>query len=72
MSVHQKIIKLITSEPLYRRIKSETQEWRLDCKCGYADNLWNYGGIRYKAKGSQWVLQKCHGCNRFRFLKMHK
>ena len=72
MSVYQQLIKLLTPNSLFLDIKSDTQKWQLSCSCGYKDNLWNYGGIRYKAIGAKLVLQKCRGCQRIKLLSLKK
>jgi len=51
-------------------IKTESRSWHTRCpKCGHESNVWDMGGIRWKAAGSSRRLMRCTSCAR---LGMHR
>jgi predicted RNA-binding Zn-ribbon protein involved in translation (DUF1610 family) len=44
-------------------IEHESREWMVVCpSCGFERSVWDMGGVRYKAKGSERVRGKCPSC----------
>ncbi|MCI2399776.1 hypothetical protein [Aliiroseovarius subalbicans] len=54
-------------------VEAESRKWQITCKtCGHSRNLWEAGGVRYKAKGSKSSYGPCPECGRKRWLRIHK
>lgn len=54
-------------------VEAESREWIVECpKCGFEDNVWERGGVRYKAYGSKRVGGRCRSCGEFSMLKVYK
>ena len=50
----------------------ESREWKVDCrKCGHRSDVWQMGGVRWKAAGEKWQLLRCRGCGKLGRLKIH-
>ena len=54
-------------------IERESREWMVICpKCGFERSVWDLGGVRYKAKGSQRVRGKCPRCGESGWFRMER
>lgn len=54
-------------------VEAETRRWRLACKtCGRWKNLWDAGGVRYRASGTKSVRGYCSGCDAWRWLTVER
>ncbi|MDV7144570.1 hypothetical protein R3X27_17975 [Tropicimonas sp. TH_r6] len=71
MGVWQRLLRRITPDPA--ALEAETRKWWITCKtCGNSQNLWEAGGVRYKAKGTKTSYGHCSHCGRKRWLRIHK
>ncbi len=44
-------------------IEDESRRWRVVCQtCGTESNVWDAGGVRYKAAGNPVKLFRCRHC----------
>ena len=51
----------------------ESREWVVECgHCHHIDNVWDLGGIRYKASGTKRAGGKCRKCGRFSMRKVYR
>ena len=59
--------------PSLEEVERETRKWVIECKtCGANKNLWEAGGMRYKAYGNRTVLGRCAGCgDKLRSMKIY-
>jgi hypothetical protein len=48
-------------------MEAESRQWLVRCMtCGHETNVWDMGGVRYKAAGSSRALMFCKPCGRRR------
>ncbi len=73
MSFAQRFARRIVSEKLFRDFETETRKWVVECTtCGDQRDLWDLGGIKYKARGTSYTVGKCYACNARRTFKIWK
>lgn len=66
LSFAQKIAKALTSAATFEKLKEESMRYYFVCaKCGKESNIWEIGGIRYKAAGKPLTSIMCPGCGKF-------
>lgn len=54
-------------------VERESREWLVECpSCGHSDNVWDKGGVRYKASGTNHTYGRCRGCGKRSMLKVHR
>ncbi|MEL6737627.1 MAG: hypothetical protein AAFO28_01755 [Pseudomonadota bacterium] len=54
-------------------VERESREWVIECPhCGHQDNVWDRGGVRYKARGTKWQFGRCSACGESGKLKIHR
>lgn len=71
MGFWQKFLRSVSPDPA--EIEAETRKWWVTCRtCGNSRNLWDVGGVRYKASGTKSSYGNCSTCGRKRWLKIHK
>lgn len=56
------ILKFVSAETA-KKMEAESRAWKLRCKCGSETNVWDIGGIRYKAysRGKKTIV-RCPNC----------
>ncbi len=63
----------ILPEKVFRALEKGTRKWLQECRhCGYKQDYWEAGGIRYKAVGEPGKLLYCENCKKLRFHKVRK
>lgn len=72
MPSEHKFLKLILPQSLFEALKAETKQWLLQCPCGHKRDLWDAGGIRYKAAGEPRRYLKCPKCGQRTWHKVRK
>ena len=68
----QKIFRWFTSKALFKKMEEDSRLWVFDCDCGKTTNIWEIGGIRYKASGNKTSLVKCPRCAKKAMRKIYK
>jgi hypothetical protein len=63
----KKLLKFILPEKTFASVRDETKEWLIACPCGHARDLWDAGGVRYKATGEPRRYLACPKCDRARW-----
>jgi len=54
-------------------VRAGTREWLMECRsCGHKRDLWDEGGVRYKAAGEPRRLYTCPRCGRGTWHKIRK
>jgi len=54
-------------------VERESRAWIVEHRrCGHRSNVWEMGGIRYKAHGTKWSLLRCKGCGKLGWMKIHR
>jgi len=58
---------------IFRALEKGTRQWLQECRhCGYKQDYWEAGNVRYKAYGEPTELQLCENCKKFRLHKIRK
>ncbi|WP_432448717.1 hypothetical protein [Aliiroseovarius marinus] len=71
MSLLKRFFSALSPDP--KEVEAETRKWWVTCKtCGHSKNLWEVGGVRYKATGTKASRGFCSKCGQKRWLKIHK
>jgi hypothetical protein len=68
----QKLAKWFSSENTFRKMMEESRQWCFTCNCGKEGNIWDIGGIRYKAAGNPARKIKCPYCGHSSMMKIFK
>lgn len=66
LSFAQKIAKALTSAEMFEKLKEESMRYYFVCaSCKKESNIWEIGGIKYKAAGKPRTGIRCPGCGKF-------
>jgi DNA-directed RNA polymerase subunit RPC12/RpoP len=57
-------LKLILPAQAFAAVKAGTKAWLMECPCGHKQDLWDAGGVRYKAAGEPRRLGRCPACGK--------
>jgi len=72
LSRAQKIIRFFTSRSLFEKMMEDSKRYRFTCSCGKESNIWDIGGIKYKATAGSLTGIKCPHCGKFAMQKIYK
>ena len=72
LSTAQKIVKFFISSSRFEKIMNESKLYKFDCSCGKQSNIWDIGGVRYKASGKPLTWIKCPYCGKASMKKIYK
>lgn len=64
-----RFLKFILPAKAFGAVKAGTKLWLAACPCGHRRDIWDAGGVRYKAAGEPRRLGRCPACGK---LTMHK
>ena len=65
MGFIQKVFTALLSEKQMEAMKTESEDWMVQCPCGGETSIWELGGIRYKAKSiGKRSLIRCQKCGK--------
>lgn len=67
MVSEHRFLKFILPEKAFAAVREGTREWLIECPCGHTRDLWDMGGVRYKAAGEPRRYLKCPKCGRARW-----
>ena len=57
---------------LAARIEADSRRWMVHCeRCGFEQSVWEYGGMRYKARGTVWRYGQCTDCGETSMLRVY-
>ncbi len=72
MSLVQRIARALVSAERFAAMEKETRNWVVECcTCGCQRDLWDLGGIKYKARGTSYTFGRCPDCRKSRRLKVY-
>ena len=73
LSGAQRLIRRLTSPELFAAMGRESRHWTAECPHCRADttNVWEMGGIRYKAAGQPRRRARCPRCGQKGWLRIH-
>jgi len=66
------LLELMLPSRVYATIEADTRKWLIECPCGHRRDLWEMGGIRYKAAGEPRRLMRCPHCGHLTWHKIRK
>jgi hypothetical protein len=69
MSREHRFLRFILPAKAFSAVRAGTKKWLAECPCGYKRDVWDSGGVRYKAAGEPRKLGYCPGCGKS---TMHK
>lgn len=72
LSIAQKIVKFFSTGSKFEKIMEESKRYKFDCTCGKTSDIWEIGGVRYKAYGKPTTLVKCPHCGKIAMRKIYK
>lgn len=72
MSSKHRFLKFILPEKWFNAIRADTKKWLMECRCVHKRDVWDSGGIRYKASGERSELARCPACGKMTMHKMRK
>ena len=72
MFLKQRLLKFILPGRIFEKVKNDTKQWLSECECGYKRDIWDTGGIRYKAMGEPRHKSKCPICGEITWHKIRK
>lgn len=70
-SIHR-LLKFILPEKAFTAVRDGTREWLIECQCGHTRDLWDAGGVRYKAAGEPRRYLTCPKCGEERWHTIRK
>lgn len=73
LSGSQRLFRRLTSAELFAAMERDSRLWKAECPNCRADttNVWQMGGIRYKAAGGPKRRARCPRCGQTRWLRIH-
>ena len=73
MPEHHRFLKFILPEKWFEAVKSSTKEWLIECpSCSHKRDVWDIGGVKYKAKGEPRTRCTCPECGETVWHKIRK
>jgi len=64
MQAEHRFLKFILPARTFNAVRAGTKMWLLECPCGHKRDLWDAGGVRYKATGSPKEIARCPACGK--------
>lgn len=64
MTENHPFLKFILPARAYAAVKAGSKQWLIECPCGHKVDLWDAGGVRYKACGEPKQLMRCRQCGK--------
>ena len=74
MSSLQKFFVRILPRRWAESMEADSRSWMMRCSCGFAQSIWELGGIRWKAAGQPrtFSLMKCPQCGKRSWHKLSR
>ena len=72
MAAEHRFLKFILPAKAFAAVREETKEWLVECPCGHKRDVWDSGGVRYKAAGERKQLRFCPLCGKSTMHKIRK
>ncbi len=73
LSGMQRMLQRHTSPALFAAMQRESRQWKAECPHCRADttDIWETGGVRYKALGEPRNRIRCPRCGEVRWMRIH-
>lgn len=62
MSRIQRFFTAVFPASWARSMEEHSRQWMMRCGCGFERSIWEMGGIRWKARGTQRNYMRCTAC----------
>jgi hypothetical protein len=72
MPAEHKFLKFILPARAFAALRDGTRQWLIECPCGFKRDLWDLGGVRYKAAGQPRRYATCPSCGKATWHKIRK
>jgi hypothetical protein len=72
MPAAHRFLKLILPSKAFAAVREGTKQWLAECPCGHRRDLWDSGGVRYKAAGEPRQIGSCPACGKATLHKIRK
>ena len=72
MPAEHRFLKFILPAKAFAAIKAGTKQWLAECPCGHKRDVWDSGGVRYKAAGEPKHRRHCPACGKKTWHKFRK
>ena len=67
-----RVLKFILPAKAFAAVRAGTKLWLIECRCGHRRDIWDAGGVRYKAAGDPRRLLRCPVCGKLTLHKIRK
>jgi hypothetical protein len=67
-----RFLKFILPAKAFAAVRAGTKEWLAECPCGHKRDIWDSGGVRYKAAGEPRARGGCPACRQNTWHKIRK
>jgi hypothetical protein len=57
-----RVLRALLPQRAFAAVRAGTKEWLIECRCGHKRDLWEAGGVRYKAAGEPRQYLPCPAC----------
>jgi len=72
MAATHRFLKRVLPAKAFEAVKAGTKQWLMECPCGHKRDIWDSGGIRYKAAGEPRRLLRCAACGKATWHRIRK
>jgi len=72
MPAEHRFLRFILPARAFAAVRDATKEWLAECPCGHKRDVWDSGGVRYKAAGEPRRLEHCPVCCRSTMQRIRK
>lgn len=72
MPANHRFLKFILPAKAFAAVREGTKLWLAECPCGHKQDIWDSGGVRYKAAGEPTRLGRCSACGKSTLQKIRK
>jgi hypothetical protein len=72
LSTAQKIVRFFSSKARFEKIMEDSKRYKFDCSCGKTSNIWEIGGVKYKATSGSLNRIRCPHCGKAAMHKIYK
>ena len=67
-----RFLRAVLSERAFEAVQNGTRQWLFECSCGHKADLWEMGGVRFKAAGEPRQWTACQGCGKITWQKVRR
>ncbi len=72
MASEHRFLGFILPKKWFEAVKAGTRQWLIECPCGFKRDLWDVGGVRYKAVGEPRSYSACAECGKGTWHKIRR